>query len=93
MRQQSPLSGGKRRHRLIGDRLAGVALAAVAAAALPQAAGAQETPEVADATITPAAVEEGSDSPIIVVSARNREEQLKDVPIPISVIRRIVKAC
>jgi iron complex outermembrane receptor protein len=84
-------TGAVRRRRLRSPWLAGVALLSVAGAALPSAALAQAAAEqsalVEDiAEPVPVARNNEAASDIIVVTARNREERLTDVPIPISVI-------
>jgi len=71
--------------------LAGAALLAGAFAALPQAACAADEAAEADAADDAAAADlaaanAAADGGLIVVTARNREESLADVPIPISVV-------
>ena len=77
------MSGGKRRHPFRASWLAGVALAAGVTGTLPNVARAQEGADEEQA-ITQDETDAGTE--IIVVTARNRDERLADVPIPISVI-------
>jgi iron complex outermembrane receptor protein len=83
------LSGDERRRLSRAAWLAGAALVAGIGGALPGAAQAQQASEGVSAEAADGAAQAGDgDAPeeVIVVTARNREERLEDVPIPISVI-------
>ncbi|MBT2132873.1 TonB-dependent receptor [Croceibacterium sp. LX-88] len=84
MKNNNHPSGASRRPRA---RASWLASAAALAAILPQAALAAEETTAATNTEAPATtVSEAPQGDIIIVTARNREESLVDVPIPISVI-------